>query len=217
MFYDRTEAGKKLALKLNKYQKNKKVIVLAIPRGGVPVAFEVAKKLKVPLDLIIVRKLPMPDNPEAGIGAVSETGEIFWHPQAKLYPKEAIKKILSEQKEEIKRRIKVLRKGKGLAALKDKIVILIDDGLAMGSTMRAAIKTVKKEQAEKVVVAIPVAGREILKIIKSMADEVVCLEVPSFFQAVAQVYENWHDLSDQEVTEIMGKRQCLLSKENFLS
>ena len=205
MFYDRTEAGQKLASELNKYRKNKKVIVLAIPRGGVPVAFEVAKKLEAPLGLIIVRKLPMPDNPEAGIGAISETGEIFWHPQAKLYPQEITAKILDEQKEEIKRRIKVLRKGEGLPKLKDKIVILIDDGLAMGSTMRAAIKTVKKEQAEKVVVAIPVAGREILKIIKSMADEVVCLEVPSFFQAVAQVYENWHDLNDREVIEIMKK------------
>jgi len=211
MFYDRTEAGQKLASELNKYRKNKKVIVLAIPRGGVPVAFEVAKKLEAPLGLIIVRKLPMPDNPEAGIGAVSETGEIFWHPQAKIYSQEIIKKILAEQKKEIERRIKVLRKGEGLPKLKDKIVILIDDGLAMGSTMRAAIKTVKKEQTEKVVVAVPVAGKEILEVIKKLADEVVCLEVPLFFQAVAQVYENWHDLNDQEVIEI------ILSKENFLS
>ena len=211
MFYDRTEAGQKLASELNKYRKNKKVIVLAIPRGGVPVAFEVAKKLEAPLGLIIVRKLPMPDNPEAGIGAVSETGEIFWHPQAKIYSQEIIKKILAEQKKEIERRIKVLRKGEGLPKLKDKIVILIDDGLAMGSTMRAAIKTVKKEQTEKVVVAVPVAGKEILEVIKKLADEVVCLEVPPFFQAVAQVYENWHDLNDQEVIEI------ILSKENFLS
>jgi len=205
MFYDRTEAGKKLAEKLAKYQGQKDVIILAIPRGGVPVAFEVAKSLNLLLDLIIIRKLPMPDNPEAGIGAISETGEIVWQPQVKFYPSKSIEKILREQKQEVERRIKILKKGRKLPKLKDKIAILIDDGLAMGSTMEAAIKTARKAKAKKVVVAVPVAGKETLARIKDLADEVVCLEVPAFFQAVAQVYGNWYDLDDEEVLRIMIK------------
>ena len=205
MFRNRTEAGKKLAEKLIKYKANKEAIILALPRGGVPVAFEGAKKLKIPIDLIIVRKLPIPDNPEAGIGALSETGEIVWQPQKESYPKDVIEEILIEQKKEIERRTKILRKGRDLPKLKNKIVILIDDGLAMGSTMMAALKTAKKEGAKKVVVAVPVAGKDVLERIKKEADEVVCLEVPLFFQAVAQVYENWYDLDDQEVLEIMKK------------
>jgi len=205
MFRNRTEAGKKLAEKLIKYKANKEAIILALPRGGVPVAFEGAKKLKIPIDLIIVRKLPIPDNPEAGIGALSETGEIVWQPQKESYPKDVIEEILIEQKKEIERRTKILRKGRDLPKLKNKIVILIDDGLAMGSTMMAALKTAKKEGAKKVVVAVPVAGKDVLERIKKEADEVVCLEVPLFFQAVAQVYENWYDLDDQEVLKIMKK------------
>ena len=205
MFRNRTEAGKKLAEKLIKYKANKEAIILALPRGGVPVAFEGAKKLKIPIDLIIVRKLPIPDNPEAGIGALSETGEIIWQPQKESYPKDVIEEILIEQKKEIERRTKILRKGRDLPKLKNKIVILIDDGLAMGSTMMAALKTAKKEGAKKVVVAVPVAGKDVLERIKKEADEVVCLEVPLFFQAVAQVYENWYDLDDQEVLKIMKK------------
>jgi len=205
MFRDRTEAGKKLAEKLIKYKANKEAIILALPRGGVPVAFEVAKKLKIPLDLIIVRKLPMPDNPEAGIGALSETGEIIWQPQKELYPENVVEEILIEQKKEIERRIKILRGGRKLQSLKNKIIILIDDGLAMGSTMKAALKTAKKEGAKKVVVAVPVAGKDVLERIKKEADEVICLEVPLFFQAVAQVYENWYDLDDQEGLKIMKK------------
>jgi len=205
MFRNRTEAGKKLAEKLIKYKANKEAIILALPRGGVPVAFEGAKKLKIPIHLIIVRKLPIPDNPEAGIGALSETGEIVWQPQKESYPKDVIEEILIEQKKEIERRTKILRKGRDLPKLKNKIVILIDDGLAMGSTMMAALKTAKKEGAKKVVVAVPVAGKDVLERIKKEADEVVCLEVPLFFQAVAQVYENWYDLDDQEVLKIMKK------------
>jgi len=126
MFRNRTEAGKKLAEKLIKYKANKEAIILALPRGGVPVAFEGAKKLKIPIDLIIVRKLPIPDNPEAGIGALSETGEIIWQPQKESYPKDVIEEILIEQKKEIERRTKILRKGRDLPKLKNKIVILLE-------------------------------------------------------------------------------------------
>ncbi|MCX6811491.1 MAG: phosphoribosyltransferase family protein [Candidatus Berkelbacteria bacterium] len=202
MFEDRSDAGKKLAQALLKY-KGKDLIVLAIPRGGVPVGYEVAKKLKCPFHLVIVRKLPMPDNPEAGIGAVSETDEVIWHSAALEYSEKIRAEILSEQKEEVKRRIKKLRKGRELPDLEDKIVILVDDGLAMGSTMQAAIKTVKAKKAAKTVGAVPIAGREVLRIMREKADEVICLETPVFFQAVAQGYRNWYDLDDNEVIKIM--------------
>lgn len=206
MFTDRRQAGKRLAMALKKYYQDKAAVVLAIPRGGVLVAKEVAKILNLPLDLIIVRKLPMPDEPEAGIGAITETGEIIWQLQAEFYPKEIIEKILKEQQKEVKKRIQVLRKGRSLPNLKGKTIILIDDGLAMGSTMEAAIKTVYKKAAKKVIVAIPVAGEETMAKIKKLADEVICLSRPKPFYAVAQAYENWYDVSDQEVIRVLKEK-----------
>lgn len=205
MFYDRREAGEKLAEKLKKYKEDKKAIILAIPRGGVLVAIEVAKILNLPLDLIIVRKLPMPDNPEAGIGAISETGEVVWQPQRFFYSEEIIEEILRKQKAKVKKRIEILREGKDLPNLKGKTVILIDDGIAMGSTMEAAIKTVKEKKVKKIVVAVPVGGKEIIEKIKNMVSEMICLEVPRQFYAVAQVYKNWYDVSDNEVIEVLSK------------
>lgn len=202
MFLDRQEAGEKLAEKLKKYKGDKKATILAIPRGGVLVAVVVAKNLNLPLDLIIVRKLPMPDNPEAGIGALSETGEIVWQPERFFYDEEVVEEILKEQREEIKRRIEILREGRDLPDLKGKTVILIDDGIAMGSTMEAAIKTVKERGAKEVIVAVPVGGKEIVEKIENMADKVICLEIPKYFYAVAQVYKNWYDVSDKEVCEV---------------
>jgi len=210
MFLNRQEAGEKLAEKLEKYKKDKGAVILAIPKGGVLVGAVVAKILNLPLDLIIVRKLPMPDNPEAGIGAISETGEIVWQPQRFFYHKEIIEEILKKQKEEIKKRIEVLREGKDLPNLKGKIVILIDDGIAMGSTIEAAIKTVKKEGAKKIVVATSVGGKEVIKKIKNMVEEMICLKIPKYFYAVAQVYKNWYDVSDEEAIKTLKK----LNKKN---
>jgi predicted phosphoribosyltransferase len=204
MFYDREEAGKKLAGKLKKYKDNKDTTILAIPRGGVLVAKEVARILNLPLDLIIVRKLPMPGNPEAGIGAISEAGEIIWQPQVNFYKKEVVDKILRKQEKETERRIKVLRKGKKLPNLRGRTVILVDDGIAMGSTMEVAIKTVKKKGAKKVVIAVPVGGRDVVERIEKMVDRIICLDIPKFFYAVAQAYKNWYDVSDEEVINTLS-------------
>lgn len=203
MFFDREEAGEKLAEKLKKYKEKKDAIILAIPRGGVLVAKEVARTLKLPLDLIVVRKLPMPDDPEAGIGAISESGEIIWQPQRFFYPENVIKEILKEQREEIKKRIKILRQGKKLPNLKGKTVILIDDGIAMGSTMETAIKTVKKKGGKKIIVAVPVGGKNVIERVKKQVDELICPETPDPFFAVAQVYQNWYDPDDKEVLECL--------------
>ena len=205
MFEDRKDAGERLARALEKY-KGEDVLVLAIPRGGVEVAYEVAKYLDVDFSLLVARKLPYPINPEAGFGAVAEDGSTFIFERAAAWlGRKRIDKIKKEQLREIIRRIDVLRKGKPLPEISGRTVVLVDDGLAMGSTMRAAIMLCKNKNAAKVVVAVPVAGREVASDIAGIVDELVVLEVPPFFQAVAQVYRNWYDVGDEEVLEIMAR------------
>ena len=214
MFEHRKDAGEKLAKALEKYLprrqagKNKKALVLAIPRGGVEVGYQAAKYLNADFSLLISRKLPFPDNPESGFGAVAEDGSTFILKDASVWLSEKeINRIKKEQIQEIKRRIKALRKGRPLPKISGRIVILIDDGLAMGSTMRAAIALCKKKKAKKIIVAVPVSGKDVAQEIGKIADEIIVLEKPDFFQAVAQVYKNWYDVSDEEVIEIMKKWQ----------
>lgn len=205
MFEDRKDAGEKLAKALAKY-KDKDVLVLSIPRGGVEVGYQVAKYLNAEFSLIVTRKLPFPDNPESGFGAVAEDGSTFIYESYSYYlSEETINKIIREQKQEIERRIDVLRKGMPLPEVQNKTVILIDDGIAMGSTMSASIKLCKNRKAKKIVVAAPVSGEEMADKLWKMVDEVVILERPRFFQAVAQVYRNWYDVPDREVIEILEK------------
>lgn len=205
MFEDRKDAGQKLAHALEKY-KDKDVIVLGIPRGGVEVGYYVAKYLNASLSIIVSRKLPFPDNPESGFGGIAEDGSIFLFEHAyRWLPRSEIERVIEEQKKEIKRRIDILRKGKPLPDIKDRIVILVDDGIAMGSTMRAAISLCKNKKAKKIIIAAPVSGRDTLEEMKELADEVVILETPPFFQAVAQVYKNWYDVPDKEVVKIMQR------------
>lgn len=207
MFEDRKDAGEKLAKALETY-KNKKALVLAIPKGGVEVAYQVAEYLNADFSILISRKLPFPDNPESGFGAIAEDGSVFINEEAARWlPKNQIEKIKKEQIQEIKRRIEVLRGNKPLPKIFGKTVILIDDGLAMGSTMRAAIELCKKKKAKKIVVAVPVSGKNTANEIEKIVDEIIVLETPEFFQAVAQVYKNWYDVSDEEVIEIMRKWQ----------
>ena len=205
MFKDRKEAGEKLAKALEKY-KSKKVLVLTIPRGGVEVAYQVVKYLKADFSLLISRKLPFPDNPESGFGAIAEDGSVFINKEAARWLSEKeINRIKKEQIQEIKKRIKILREGKPLLEISGETVILIDDGLAMGSTMRAAIALCKKKKARKIIVAVPVSGKDVAEEIGKLVDEIIVLEKPEFFRAVAQVYRNWYDVPDEEVIKIMKK------------
>jgi len=205
MFEDRKDAGEKLAKALSKY-KDKDVLILSIPRGGIEVGYQVAKYLNAEFSLIVTRKLPFPDNPEAGFGAIAEDGSTFIYENYTYHlSEETINKIIREQKKEIKRRIDVLRKGRPLPEVQNKTVILIDDGIAMGSTMIASIKLCKNKKAKKIVVAAPVSGREVAEKLGKIVDEIVILEKPRFFQAVAQVYRNWYDVDDREVIEILEK------------
>jgi len=214
MFFDRQDAGKQLAKELDQYQNNN-ALVLAIPRGGVPVAYEVAKRIEAELSLIIARKLPFPNNPEAGFGAIAEDGStvILRSAIVNLTP-DIIETIIEAQKEEIKRRIKILRGGKPLPNITERNVILVDDGIAMGSTMRASIKCCMKSNPTRLIVASPVGSPELARALdnKRGVDEVHILEQPRFFRSVAQVYKHWRDISDHEVIEILGHRERRITR-----
>ena len=211
MFKNRKDAGEKLAKALEKYR-IENPIILAIPRGGVEVGLQVAAKLNTDFSLIISRKLPFPDNPEAGFGAIAENGSTFILENAHNWLSgETIERIKQEQIAEIERRIKALRGGNSLSELEGRTVILIDDGIAMGSTMRAAIELCKNRKARKIVVAVPVAGREVAEELQKIVDELVVLEIPAYFRAVAQAYERWYDVSDEEVLDLL--RENIRKKE----
>lgn len=205
MFIDRTDAGIQLGKALLQY-KGPDTIVLAIPRGGVEVGYQVAKALGVPLSLIIARKLPLPWSPEAGFGAVAEDGSIWLVPDFRSYlTPDTVEEIIAGQTAEIRRRIDTLRAGRELPDIKGRTVILVDDGIAMGSTMRASVEYCRNQEAWKVVVAAPVTGRDTAEDMEEIADDVVILELPPSFRAVAQVYRKWYDVPDEEVLEIMRK------------
>ncbi len=204
-FKDRKDAAKKLTLVLQKYR-DENPLVLAIPRGGVEIGFELAKYLNADFSIIVTRKLPFPSNPEAGFGAIAEDGSTFIFDDIKQTMDEAtLNSIIEEQKEEINRRKLVLRKNKPLPDIFDRTVILVDDGIAMGSTMMASIQMIKKKNPKKIVVSTPVASLRVASDIADLVDEAEILTTPRNFRAVAQVYESWYDVPDEEVIEIMEK------------
>jgi len=206
VFKDRKEAGWLLAQKLSGY-KDVNGIVLGIPSGGVPVAAEIAKVLGLSLDVIIVRKIQLPDNPEAGFGAVGPDGEVSLNTNliSQLHlTKEEVERQIQITVNTIKRRNELFRKGRPFPLLKHKVVIIVDDGLASGYTMFSAIGFIKRHKPEKVVVAVPTAPKGTVDLILPQVDELVCLNVRSGFTfAVADAYENWYDLEDEEVISIL--------------
>lgn len=203
MFRDRKDAAIQLAEALEKY-KGADTIVLGIPRGGAETAYYVAKHLGAQLALLVSRKLGHPDNPEYAIGAIAEDGSIYINENAQAgLVQDTIDRIVGQQKKEIERRIQILRNGEPLPDLKGKTVLLVDDGIATGSTVFAAIRMCRKQGAGKIVVAAPVSGREKKKKLLEEADEVVILETPDFYYGVSQAYANFRNLSDLEALEFM--------------
>lgn len=206
VFKDRKEAGRLLAQKLSGY-KDVNGIVLAIPSGGVPVAAEIAKVLGLPLDVIIVRKIQLPDNPEAGFGAVGPDGEVLLNMNLisqLCLTEEEVKRQIQITVDTIKRRNELFREGRPFPLLKDSVVIIVDDGLASGYTMLSAVDFIKRHKPEKVVIAVPTAPKGTVDLILSQVDELVCLNVRSGFTfAVADAYEKWYDLEDEEVISIL--------------
>ena len=205
MFEDRKDAGKRVGEALESYR-DRDPLVLAIPRGGVEVGYEAAKVLGADFSLLICRKLPYPDNPESGFGAIAEDGSLYINEAAAAnISRSTIEEIIQQQTEEIKRRIRILRGGEPLPEMEGRTVVLVDDGIAMGSTMHAAVSLCRKQGAEEIIVAVPVAGYYAIQEFRRLADGIVVLESPPNFYAVAQVYRNWYDVSDEEVLEIMRR------------
>lgn len=203
MFEDRLDAGRRLALAMQAYQ-GKDVIVLAVAKGGVPVGYQVARHLHAEFDIIVARKLPYPHNTEAGFGAVAEDGTTFIFPNAfEKFDKETINEVIHNQQDELYRRINAMRAGSPLINIEGKTVILVDDGIAMGSTMRVCITLCKNRKAKRIVVATPVCGIDTEKEFSTLVDDVIVLETPPDYHAVAQVYLNWSDVSDREVIDLV--------------
>ncbi len=204
MFHDRADAGEALAKALAKYAGRDDVIVLAIPRGGVEVGAAVAKRLGADFDMIMCRKLQYPYTTESGYGAICEDGTIYINEAAAANVSQSdIYRQIEIQKAELAHRIQHLRGGRALKDVRDKIVILVDDGIAMGSTMIAAISMLRKLHPKKIVVAVPTASPRVVEYLRSIADDVVALYTPEPFYAVADAYANWYDVSDEEVLEIL--------------
>src|SRR5206468_8889937 len=208
VFENRAEAGRQLAEKLDKYSGREDVIVLGLPRGGVPVAYEVAKRLRAPLDVFIVRKLGVPGFEELAAGAIASGGVRVLNEdvvRAIPYATEAIEAVTAKETAELQRREQIYREGRPAPELREKIVILVDDGLATGATMRAAVKALRQQGAAKIVVAVPVGPPDTCREIEQEADETICLSTPPFFQAVGQYYEDFSQTSDEDVRELLSQ------------
>jgi len=202
MFKDRKEAGELLAKKLTKYKNQKDAIVLGIPRGGVVVAYEVAKALHLPLDVIVIKKLPYPGEPELGIGAVGLT-DYALVPDLMGVPQSYINEQIKILQKEVQERYAVLRGRKQLYDVKGKTVIVIDDGIAMGGTMTAAVSILRKRKAKIIILAVPVAPPDAIKRLEQIADEVVCIEVRADFFGIGQFYEDFKQYTDAEVKKFL--------------
>jgi putative phosphoribosyl transferase len=207
-FRDRSEAGRLLAGALEGYKDRSDVIVLALPRGGVPVAFEVALALNVPLDLFIVRKLGVPGQEELAMGAIASGGIRTLNDrviQQLNISSDAIDAVAAREEEELKRRERLYRGDKEAPNLSGRVVIVVDDGLATGSTMRAAVAAIRCQNPAKIVVAVPIAASETCKDLRSEADEVICAVTPEQFYAVGMWYEDFGQTSDDEVTNLLRR------------
>ena len=209
-FRDRTEAGRFLAELLRDYGGRDDVVVLALPRGGVPVGYEVAKALGVPLDVFVVRKLGLPGYPELAMGALASGGLVVLDPgviEALGIDEESVRLVIDAELRELQRREALYRGSGDQPELQGKTVILVDDGLATGSTMRAAALAVRQLNPERVVVAVPVAAEETCNEFRDVVDDVVCGVTPRPFHAVGLWYDDFTQTSDEEVRELLAGAQ----------
>ena len=204
-FTDRVDAGKRLASALKNFS-GKNGIVLAIPRGGVVVGYVIAKALNLPLDVIIPRKIGAPNNPELAIGAVAEDGTAILDDNLISYlgvSREYIKEETERQKHEIARRLKLYRQDASYPNLKGLDVIVVDDGIATGSTMKAALASVKNRGAASITVGVPVGPPSTIEELEKMADRVVCLYTPEYFQAIGEFFSDFSQTEDEEVIRLL--------------
>lgn len=208
VFTNRADAGRQLAGWLSAYAGRADVVVLALPRGGVPVAAEVAARLGAPLDVFLVRKLGVPGHPELAMGAIAEGGVTVVSSGilAELgIPRTALDQVAARERLELERRDVQYRGGRERPSVRDKVVILIDDGLATGATMEAAVMALREHHPARIVVATPVGAREACERLSQIADEVVCALIPASFVAVGQWYQDFGQTSDDEVKALVDQ------------
>ena len=206
-FRNRTEAGKLLASKLIQYANRPDVLVLGIPRGGVPVAFEVAIALNAPLDICLVRKLGVPGNKELAMGAIAAGGFKVLNEDLLDWLRisgHTIAEVGERELQELQRRDRIYRGERPLPNIRDRIVILVDDGLATGSTMRAAIGVLKHQQPQRLIIAVPVAPIDTCNELRAEVDEMVCLMTPKHFFGIGRWYEDFTQTTDEQVCELLN-------------
>lgn len=216
-FRNRTEAGKLLAGQLTDYANHSDVLVLGLPRGGVPVAYEVAKELDAPLDVCLVRKLGVPGHKELAMGAIAAGGVrvinenvIDW---LRISPS-TINEVAAMEIRELDRRSHIYRGNRPLPKVKNHTIILVDDGIATGATIRAAISTLKKQKPRKLVVAVPVAGVSTCEELEAEVDEVVCILKPEDLYAIGLWYEDFQQTTDAEVCELLTRQKLLVANNS---
>ena len=214
IYRNRSEAGKYLAAQLPTYTDRSDVLLLALPRGGVPVGFEVAQVLRAPLDIFLVRKLGVPGHEELAMGAVSTGGVRVLNYEVVEYlhiPKSIIDAVARSELRELTRRERAYRGNRPEPDLSGKIVILVDDGLATGSTMRAAAEALRQQNPERIVVAVPVSAPQTCDEYRMGVDEIICAMTPEPFLGVGQWYEDFSQTTDEEVHELLEKARGLSS------
>jgi putative phosphoribosyl transferase len=216
VFEDRVQAGRALARQLLDYRGATNAIVLALPRGGVPVGFEIAQALGLPLDVLVVRKLGLPGQPELAMGAIASGGALVLNEDVLRFAdgREAdLEQVRRREQLELERRERQYRGARPPLQMSGCTAILVDDGLATGATMEVAVRALRGLAAGRIVVAVPVASREARDRIAAVADEVVCLEVPTFFSAVGQWYRDFGQTSDAQVSELLAQSCCGLGAD----
>jgi predicted phosphoribosyltransferase len=207
-YRDRFEAGRALAAHLEAYAGRPDVLVLALPRGGVPVGYEVARALQAPLDVFLVRKLGLPGQPELAMGAIATGGVRVLNEEvvrALGVPDEVIDAVAEEEQQELERRAREYRGDRPPPDVRGRIVILVDDGLATGSTMRAAVAALRRQGPARIVVAVPVGAAETCAEMQAEADEAVCAHTPEPFYAVGLWYEDFTQTTDEEVHDLLQR------------
>lgn len=206
-FHDRIDAGRQLADRLDQFAKQPDVVVLGLPRGGMPVANEVAARLGAPLDVFLVRKLGVPGHPELAMGAIAEGGiEVLSRDLIRELgvPDALVERVAVRERLELERRDTLYRGNRHAVPVRNRTVILVDDGLATGSTMQAAILSLRQRGPKRIVVAVPVGAKETCQSLARTADEIVCVATPEPFNAVGLWYEDFSQTSDEEVRRLLG-------------
>jgi len=207
-FRDRAAAGRELASRLADDERNRDAIVLALPRGGVPVGYEIARRLNIPMDVVLVRKLGVPGREELAMGAVATSGLFFldqWIVERLSIRREQIDDVIERERAELGRREREYRGDRPPPDVRDKTVICVDDGLATGASMRAAVAAVREGGPKRIVVAVPVAAPAVADALRNVADDVVVARLPANFRAVSAWYLDFAQTTDEEVRDLLGR------------